>query len=246
MKGFFLKKHLILGAMAGLIVLGFSGCSDHTKVKSFNGIFVDNVVVGADWKCDGKSGVTDKNGVFGPCPKGSTVTFKVGNIILGKSQETSDHIFTPFDLAGTKRDKTDDPKVKRIVSFLLSVDIDNNPENKIVITSTVKKVLEEKVQTVAKEENVDHDVIDLTQVKEDIVEKVVVKAIEEVAQEVEKDPTLQTKIKEEAQKEAKIKPSKVKIKVKKPNSEEVIKHIEELPTIIDEVEPPVQPDQATD
>ena len=246
MKKSIFKRGLLLGGIVGTILFGVNGCSDHSKVKYFSGKLVDDVVVGAEWVCNGTSGVTDENGVFGPCLKGSTVVFKVGNIVIGKSQETSDHIFTPFDLAGVERDKTDDKKVKRIVSFFLSADIDNNPDNKIIITPTVKEKLKEKVQELAKEENVKQDIIDLTKVKEEVVEKVVVKAIEKVAQEVEKDPDLQTKIKEEAQKEAKTEIPKVEIKVKEPDSEEVIEHLDGLPEIIDEVKPPIQPDESTD
>ncbi len=238
MKDVFLKKGLFLGAISAAIVLGFSGCSDHTKLKAFNGKFVDNVVAGADFSCGDKKGVTDKNGVFGPCPKGSEATISLGGVVLGKSKETHDGLFTPQDLVGVPRDNVSDSRVKKLAAVVLSLDPDGDPSNGIAISPTLKKVLEEKV----KENTGKSGTIDLTQLNESVV----VDVITDVKNEIENNDTLKNQIKSELSKEG-ISVNDINLTTKTPD--DVVSHLQEVENKIKkgEITPPPPPsDNATD
>ena len=150
-----LLKPLFYSGLVGLSIIALSGCGGKSHNGKFNGKFVDDKVVGADWKCSTKSGVTDANGVFGPCPKGSLVTISIGKVILGKVQETKDGIVTPQDIAGVPRTDTSNPLAVKMASLILSLDPDGNPDNGIQILPEIKNVLNDKVGNGGSINNID-------------------------------------------------------------------------------------------
>jgi len=127
-------------ATISAITIGCGGSSSSTSQNGWNGKLVDSGVQGVEWECGSASGKTLKDGLFGECPAGSSVTFSIGGIVLGKSQraETSDRIFTIQDLLGVSRiasENTDDENaaVNAIAALLLTLDNDGDPSNGITI-----------------------------------------------------------------------------------------------------------------
>ncbi|MGB3961939.1 MAG: hypothetical protein WBK95_06855, partial [Sulfurimonas sp.] len=73
------------------MVISFAGCSgsggsDSTTTTSAvleSGQFIDAPVEGLGYECSSsRSGTTDSSGTF-TCQQGDSVTFKVGNVVIG-------------------------------------------------------------------------------------------------------------------------------------------------------------------
>ena len=143
------NKFLKLAVLVGAIAL-FSGCgssnSNKTRAKAgYKGVFVDSAVGGISWACGGKSNVTGADGVFGECPHGTSVTFSVGNVVLGTVAPTDDNIFTPQDVVGVPRGTSDNEEVNVMSAMLLSLDSDGDPTNGVTITPAITTAFEEAV-----------------------------------------------------------------------------------------------------
>jgi len=149
-----MKKGLILSGIAATAILFISGCGGGgggansetittNTATTYTGIFIDSRVEGLEYKGNlGSSGTTDEFGHF-KFKDGETITFKIGNVILGDiTPSPQDPIITPVKLA----DATDanDTKVLRIVQFLLTVDEDKDPTNNITIPDSIKQKLKNK------------------------------------------------------------------------------------------------------
>ena len=133
----------VIGASA--IMLG-CGSSSSTEIPGWKGKLVDTSIEGVDWSCEGASGTTKADGVFGACPKGSVVTFSLGSVTLGSVGEISDHIITPQDLVGVKKTDTNNPKVIALAVLFQSLDSDGNASNGIKIERPAILGLEEAVK----------------------------------------------------------------------------------------------------
>ena len=95
--------------------------TDNTK----NGRFQDSYVEGLEYSTtSGLSGKTDSSGTF-KYKYGDEITFKIGNVILGKTDAKS--LITPTDLTQNQ------DRVLLISSFLIYLDEDGNPDNSIKI-----------------------------------------------------------------------------------------------------------------
>jgi len=145
-----ISKELIFSIVSMVVLLGCGNASSSSSSNLWYGKFVDTGVVNLDWSCGKASGKTGAGGVFGPCAVGSKASFKIGSYELGSVAETSDHIFTPHDLVGVKRDASknsedENAKVNAIVAFLLTTDSDGNKGNDIIINRedvpTIVKVI---------------------------------------------------------------------------------------------------------
>lgn len=150
-------KSVVLVSLGALM---FAGCSSKESTPvGYNGALIDAPVVGAGWECGANNntpdGLTLEGGLFGECPAGSTVTFTVGNVVLGTSQVTDDFIFTPEDIA-----ETDD--VIAVAQFLQSLDTTDG--DTIVITQEVVTAVNSSVATTTEtaiaDLNVSDDTID--------------------------------------------------------------------------------------
>jgi len=144
------------------------------EVEGYVGVLVDAPVIGASFNCGGVSGLTDVNGTFGICPMGSSVTFAVGNVVLGTVAPTPDYIFTPQDIVGVPRTEVNNENVTLMASLLLSLDRDGDPENGIEITTEVVTALNEEVPDITPIEELNN---------EEVVE--VVTAVDEEVEEVD-------------------------------------------------------------
>ena len=120
------------GLVTASILLGCGGGPGDTTTQTTTGYFIDAPVEGIEYSTSsGITGTTGKNGEF-EYKEGDTVTFKVGNIILGSTRGA--FIVTPLDLANTT--DTSDQKVRNIAGLILYLDNDQNPANGIIIDRT--------------------------------------------------------------------------------------------------------------
>jgi hypothetical protein len=108
---------------------------------AYNGKFVDGAVAGVSFVCGTVSGITDINGIFGTCPAESTVTFSIGDLILGSSSATGDGIFFVTDIVGVSRDAIDNEDVLKIAVLLQSLDTDGDPSNGIDVPAEAAALL---------------------------------------------------------------------------------------------------------
>ena len=114
----------------GLFVLSSCG-GGSSDSNGLSGKLVDSPVVGADYSCGSKQGVTGSDGSFS-CSTGP-VAFKVGGVTLGTINSVPDDGYvTPYELANTSRGN-DTQKVKDIALFLQGLDDDGSYEDAIHI-----------------------------------------------------------------------------------------------------------------
>ncbi|MDE2418274.1 MAG: hypothetical protein KGN32_10755 [Burkholderiales bacterium] len=99
--------------------------------------FIDSPVEGLTFRSSTLSGLTDRNGNF-PYMPGETVTFSIGNIVLGSLKPNGDKV-TPLQLVPGAANATD-ARVTRILRTLQSLDSDGNPENGIQITAWAREI----------------------------------------------------------------------------------------------------------
>ncbi|MBF0424887.1 MAG: hypothetical protein HQL66_03595 [Magnetococcales bacterium] len=101
------------------------------------GRFVDAPVQGISYTTATLSGITDSNGAF-LYRTGETVTFKVGDVLLGSASGTS--TVTPITLAGAGATSAS-PIAVNIASFLQSLDQNGGSGSSIVIPHTASVAL---------------------------------------------------------------------------------------------------------
>ncbi len=118
-----------VSVLAGFLLIGCGGGSSDTTTptvesKTITGQFIDSPVENLIYECSsGLLGTTNANGDF-TCNDGDTVTFKVGELILGSA--LAKDVLTPFHLY------PDDLKKAYNVSQLLhSLDDNSNPDDGI-------------------------------------------------------------------------------------------------------------------
>lgn len=96
-----------------------------------SGKFIDSAVEGLTYVSGSTTGTTSSDGTF-QYENGATVTFKIGDIVLGTVTPKS--VLTPVDLVSGAKDETD-PTVTNIAKFLQTLDDDNSPTAKITIST---------------------------------------------------------------------------------------------------------------
>ncbi len=145
------KARYLCAAMILAVMMMSVGCGgDHEDyVSKREGRFVDSAVQGLTYISGGFTGVTDADGTFF-YEKGQTVTFKLGNIVLGsastvlqldvKTLEEAPEILTltPRELIPAAESDRD-PQVTNILRFLQTLDDDYNPDNGILLSESVRE-----------------------------------------------------------------------------------------------------------
>ncbi|HEB85813.1 MAG TPA: hypothetical protein ENI68_02200 [Gammaproteobacteria bacterium] len=127
-----------LGAV--LLLWGLASCggggggNNNSGPTTQQGVFLDSVVEGLQYTSVSLTGTTDASGIFS-YEVGSTVTFKVGDIVIGTAPGAS--IITPVSLVPGAVDETD-PTVTNIVRFLLTIDDNADPSDGIEVTSAMQ------------------------------------------------------------------------------------------------------------
>lgn len=135
---------VLSGAMAASVLVlsgcGGGGSSDRPakeQATAGKAYFVDSAVTGLRYKCgNGSFKLTGELGLLS-CNVGQTVSFYIGDILLGKAKMASTTGFiTPLTLA-TEGETVDENKMSNIARFLISLDSDSNPGNGIQIDPAV-------------------------------------------------------------------------------------------------------------
>ncbi|NOY66799.1 MAG: hypothetical protein GXP13_05250, partial [Gammaproteobacteria bacterium] len=97
---------------------------------------IDGPTSGLDFVSGAQSGITDSLGLYLYEING-TITFKVGDIVLGSADPTGKSLLTPIDMIAGAVDETNQ-SVTNILRFLQTIDDDANHDNGIVITAAVR------------------------------------------------------------------------------------------------------------
>jgi hypothetical protein len=138
-------QRFFIGFAVLVCALTLTGCQDgggNGDLYTPNdpaGKFLDGQVSGLGYDSyTWRDGTTDENGEFIYAP-GEEVTFSVGGINLGtvKGKEN----ITPVDLAPSSKEGVD-PAAINMTRFLMSIDLDGNTGNGIVITEETSKALD--------------------------------------------------------------------------------------------------------
>ncbi len=125
-----------LAAAAMLTACGGGGgtaSSGPTHVATF----IDSPVSGLRFKSASRSGLTDRNGNF-PYTPGETVTFSIGNMVLGSARVTGNKV-TPLQIVPNAANASD-PRVTRILRTLQTLDSDGDLNNGIQISAWAREV----------------------------------------------------------------------------------------------------------
>lgn len=131
-----------------VLVFALAGCGGgggaiSTPADVQEGSFIDSPVCGLQYETLRWSGITTQDGTFNFQP-GETVTFSIGNVVLGSTQ--AKRFVTPIDLVPGATDLRDlsaeNIPVVNICRFLQSLDEDNDPENGITITPETRDFLQ--------------------------------------------------------------------------------------------------------
>jgi hypothetical protein len=134
--------------LVGIVVSSFlflNGCSNEgssSSLDGYNGRFIDSPVDGVDFECGSVTGKTKDGGIFGTCPYGSSVTFKLGNLVLATaSQEQVER--RNYNIFIKDIVTNEDDAVK---SALLLLSLDTDPNDDIITIpdeATISEVLKE-------------------------------------------------------------------------------------------------------
>jgi len=108
-----------------------STSSDATVASVQTGYIYDDVVGGLEYSTATQKGFTGADGSF-KYIKGEKVTFKIGNVTLGKATDANTTL-TLFDLAATAQNSDGSPsdEVANMALLLQSLDEDRDPNNGI-------------------------------------------------------------------------------------------------------------------
>ncbi len=137
-------RKTIFSTSALLLVSSLSACGGNGDSGNSNqsssstvvmtGVFLDSPVSGLNYATVSHSGITNDAGEYHYLINQS-VTFSIGDIQLGTT--TAGAVVTPLLLVNGASDASD-PGVTNIVRLLLTLDIDDNPDNGIEISSTAR------------------------------------------------------------------------------------------------------------
>lgn len=127
---------------------GGGGSSESADLQSAQ--FVDSPVAGLDYQTESLSGVTNDEGYFQYNSSDKTVTFSIGNFVIGEfniSNLQADKKVLPSDFFGLDRNDTTDERVIKVIQFLQSLDSDGNVSNGINIDNLTKNRLANLIET---------------------------------------------------------------------------------------------------
>jgi len=120
------------------IISNVSGQAKVTVPTIQTGVFRDNFVQGLDYETLTQKGITNNKGEF-KYLDGETVTFSIGNIVLGTARAKAE--MTPIDLVDEKDVDFNHPKVIAICRLLQSIDSNGYLDDGIEILPSVASII---------------------------------------------------------------------------------------------------------
>lgn len=141
-----MQKKILVTALAA--TFGLAGClgdngDDNSEPASMTGVLLDAAVDGTSYSASpsGKSGKTNAQGQF-ECKAGDTVQFKIGGIDLGSAACAT--TVTPLNLAGLSSYSATNEQLGNLLTFIQTLDEDDEPSNGIRIATDVANALSSK------------------------------------------------------------------------------------------------------
>lgn len=132
-----IRNLLVLGASALLL----TGCLGDSDAPLNTGVLLDSPVDGVAYSGSlGTAGITSEGGQY-RYADGETLTFKIGNLTLGRA--TGAAMLTPADFAGSDGVVTE--HAKRVLRVLQSLDVDDDASNGIAITAAMRTAMTQSV-----------------------------------------------------------------------------------------------------
>lgn len=129
----FVLRALGVAVTCATFLSACGGGGGSSSATSLTGVFSDSAVSGLTYVIGGVAAKTDATGHF-TYVAGNTITFKVGDIVLGSA--VAKPFMSPVTLVSGATDETN-TTVTNISKFLQTVDDDNNPANGIQITTAI-------------------------------------------------------------------------------------------------------------
>lgn len=128
--------NLVIFSILFIIFLGYGcgGGNGDNQIPVKEGRFLDSPVEGLAYETLTQYGITNSEGIF-KYQQGESIQFSIGKIVLG--QCLAKEIVTPIDLVDEAIDQTN-PRVTNICRFILTLDDDNNINNGILITESIR------------------------------------------------------------------------------------------------------------
>ena len=146
-------KKITTSIIASIAISMMIGCGDNSSSSAAvssssstpttsSATISDSKIAGLDYITNsGKSSVTDSNGRFTFDSNDSNITFKLGELTIGSfnlHNLKSDKLVLIGELFGLDRNNTTDTRLLKVIRLLQSFDDDNNPDDGIQISDTVK------------------------------------------------------------------------------------------------------------
>lgn len=132
-----------LATAAALTACGGGGGAASASGPTAVATFIDAPVEGLSYRSASRSGLTDSHGNF-PYTPGETITFSVGNLVLGSVTVTGNKV-TPLQIVPDAASASD-PRVTRILRALQTLDSDGDLANGIQISAWAREVASLKTQ----------------------------------------------------------------------------------------------------
>lgn len=126
-----------LAAAAALTACGGGSSPTSATVTPQVATFIDSPVEGLAYQSASRRGLTDRNGNF-PYTPGETVTFSIGNMVLGSVTPTGNKV-TPLQIVPGASSAAD-ARVTRILRTLQTLDSDGDLNNGIQISAWAREV----------------------------------------------------------------------------------------------------------
>lgn len=130
-------KKLLTLSFSSLLISACGGDGGNSSPTALVGVFEDSLVSGLYFETKSRSGTTNTSGEY-TYLSGETITFSVGDVILGSASAGA--LITPLDLVAGATNATNQ-QVTNIVRLLLTLDSDGNPDNGISISTTTTMAL---------------------------------------------------------------------------------------------------------
>ena len=132
------KLVLLISLSVGLNACGGAGggVSAPSSDTQLRGIFVDEFVVNLEYKTANHSGLTDSTGAYNYDVLGENIAFSFGGTLIGYG--SADAFITPYDLKDGSGNPIDPIN---LALFMQSLDDDGNPDNGIVLPTTINITL---------------------------------------------------------------------------------------------------------
>ena len=123
----------------GLICPLLWGCGSSDSDPLNTGVFIDSEVEGLEYASGNRTGLTDGSGKF-YFMENNTITFSIGGLIIGEPVDAKE-LMTPIDIVAETDAFVTHPAVTNICRLLLSLDVNGDPDDGILISKAIRNII---------------------------------------------------------------------------------------------------------